>query len=124
MFRNHCAAQYLVRMTHEKLQQGVFFVTEIQDALTAPYLVSRRIQCYIHKLQSWHLHRAAAPQQGPHARLQLTERERLDQVVIRAHVQALHTIIHLVEGREHEDWHGALALTQLTADFKAVESGQ
>ena len=47
--------------------------------------------------------RGPPPEQRVHARQQLLEVERLDEVVVGAGLEALHAVLDLVTGGEHED---------------------
>ena len=59
-------------------------------------------------------------QDGPHPRHQLAGRERLDQVVVGAELEAEDAVDLVVAGREEEDGHRA-AGADLAADVVAVE---
>ena len=66
---------------------------------------------------------AGAAQHGVHAREQLLDLEWLDDVVIRAHLQAGDLVLGLALGGEHDDGHFH-GLAQLAADLPAVHDGQ
>jgi hypothetical protein len=67
--------------------------------------------------------RLAAPQQRLHARQQLGEGEGLDQVVVRALLQALHAVLDLVARGEHQHGHVLRAAYGLQHG-EAVDAGQ
>ena len=66
---------------------------------------------------------AGAAQHGVHARKQLLDLEGLDDVVVRAHLQAGDLVLGLTLGGEHDDGHFH-GLAQLAADLPAVHHGQ
>ena len=84
------------------------------------------VEVHRHLAHAEHRRDAAAPSdQRLDARHQLRQVERLDQVVVRAHVEALQLVLELVAGREHQDGRGELGvLAQALADADAVESRQ
>ena len=59
-------------------------------------------------------------QHRAHARQQFLGAERLDEIIIRADIQALDAIFHLSLGCQHEDRHGIREPPQLGADGIAV----
>ncbi len=65
----------------------------------------------------------AAPDEGAEAREQLLHVEGLDDIIVRAGVEAAHAVLELVAGGEHEDW-GFLGFAQAAQDFPAVHLGQ
>ena len=66
----------------------------------------------------------APPQVGAHAREQLGEPERLDQVVVGAGVQADDDVELLVAGGEDEDGHVGVGGAQAAAHLDAVDVGE
>lgn len=68
--------------------------------------------------------RAAGPEIGPDPRQEFLERERFDQVVVRAEVESLDPVGHPRPGAQHQDGDGVPALPQAPQDHEAVEIGQ
>ena len=64
---------------------------------------------------------ARAPQQRAHAREQLLERERLDQVVVRAGVEPAHAVGHRVARGEHQHRRAVAGGAQAAADLEPVD---
>ena len=64
-----------------------------------------------------------APQQGAQPRPQLAQREGLDQVVVRAGVEALDTVVDRVARGEHQHRGAVAGLAHAPADLEAVEAG-
>ena len=69
------------------------------------------------------LGRLGAPQQRPQARLELLQRERLDQVVVGAGVQPGDAVVHRVAGGEHQHRRAVARVAQAAADLQAVDAG-
>jgi hypothetical protein len=65
---------------------------------------------------------AGAPQQGAHARVQLVERERLDEVVVGAGVEPRDAVADLVARGQHEDRRAVAAGAQAAADGEPVDA--
>ena len=67
--------------------------------------------------------RRVAPEERADAGQQLLKGEGLDEVVVRAGIQTLHAVAHIVARGQHE--HGHIAgVAQPFADFKPVQAGQ
>ena len=66
---------------------------------------------------------AAAPQQRPQARAELLERERLDQVVVGARVEALDAVGHGVARGQHQHRRAVARGPQAPADLEPVGLG-
>jgi CRP/FNR family transcriptional regulator, cyclic AMP receptor protein len=64
-----------------------------------------------------------APQQGPQPRLQLTQRERLDEIVVGAGVEPLDAIVDRVARGEHQHRRAIARRPHAAADLKAVKAG-
>jgi hypothetical protein len=64
-----------------------------------------------------------AAQQGAQPRLQLAQRERLDQVVVGAGVEALDAVVDGVARGEHEHRRAVAGLAHAPADLEAVDAG-
>ncbi len=74
--------------------------------------------------QRGHAARGTAAQQRPHAGEQLLAFERLDEVVVGAHVQALDARLQRVAGGEHQDRRVVAVVAQALGDVDAVQAGQ
>ena len=69
--------------------------------------------------------RAAPPQQGPDAGLQLAQGKGLDQIVVGPGIQAQHAVGHGIAGRQHDDRHlHAVFPAQGAAQADAVQAGE
>ncbi len=66
---------------------------------------------------------ARAAQQRPQARLELAQRERLDEVVVGADVEALDAIVDRVAGGQHQHRRPVAGLAHAAAHLEAVEPG-
>ena len=66
---------------------------------------------------------AGAAQQRPEPRDQLLDRERLDEVVVGARLQARDPVLHLIPGRQDEDRRADAVGPQAGADGTTVEVG-
>ena len=62
--------------------------------------------------------------QGAYPRLQLIQRERLGEVVVRAKIETTHAILNAVQGSENQHWHLGFAHTQSLQDFQPAHLGQ
>ena len=66
---------------------------------------------------------AGAAQQRAHPRQQLAQRERLDEVVVGAGVQAGDAVVDLAARGEHQHRRAVAALAQAPAHLQAVDAG-
>ena len=69
------------------------------------------------------LGRLRPPQQRAQARLQLLERERLDEVVVGARVEPGDPVVDRVAGGEHQHRRAVAGVAQAAADLQAVDPG-
>src|SRR3954470_20634104 len=90
-------------VAHQVLEQLELALCEVDRALAARDLVRVRIQGQVRHPQGRHPARWAAPQERPHAREQLLALERLDEIVVRADVEALDPRVERVARGEDED---------------------
>ncbi len=93
-------------------------------AVAARDLVRVGVEHEVADPQRRHPARRAAAQERAHAGEQLLALERLDQVVVRADVEALDAGLQRVARREHEDRHLVAALAQALGHVHAVEAGE
>jgi hypothetical protein len=108
-------------MAREHLQQQELREREL--ALAAPRLVRAQVQAHV--LEGERLPRpvlllAGAAQQRAHAREQLAQRERLDEVVVRARVQAGDAVVDLAARGEHQNGRAVAALAQAPAHLQPI----
>src|SRR5512134_2598095 len=68
--------------------------------------------------------RLTAPDEGPHARFQLRQVERLGEVVVGAQVESLDPVLERIERGEYQYRRPRAAAPQSPQDFIAVEAGQ
>ncbi len=66
---------------------------------------------------------AGAPQQRSHAGQQLAQRERLDEVVVGAGVEAGDAVVDLLARGQHQHGRAVAAVAQPAADLEAVDVG-
>src|SRR3954466_15397390 len=111
-------------VAHEVLEQLELALGEVDRALAARDLVRVGVQGQVGHPQRRHPARWPAPEERAHAREQLLALERLDEVVVRAHVEALHARIECVAGGEDEDRRVVLVAAQLAGDLDSVHPRQ
>jgi hypothetical protein len=109
-------------MAQEELEQQELGARQSDRALAPAHAVLHRIELEVGEAQRLALvgRLAGAPQQGANARAQLVERERLDQVVVGARVQASHAVGDGVAGGEHEDRRAVAAAAHAPAHLEPV----
>ena len=119
------AGQHLAGMAQEHLQQQELGARERQHPLAAPGLVGEAVQAQVLEGERAVLLviLARAAQQRAHARQQLAQRERLDEVVVGAGVEARDAVVDLFAGGEHQHGRPVAALAQAPADLQAVDVG-
>ena len=109
---------------HEELQQGELLDREIELSLAAPGTPRGRIQTEIADLDDGGALAGYPPDEGAQPRQQLLERERLDEVVVGARIQAVHAILDRVTRRQHEHRAPDPELAQPPADLETVRAGE
>src|SRR5215207_8726792 len=118
------AGDHQALVAHEVLEQLELALRELHPALAAVHLVRVRVQREVPDAQRRHAAGRAAAQERAHAGQQLLALERLDEVVVRADVEALHARVERVARGEHEDRGVVLVLAQPARDLDAVHAGQ
>ncbi len=98
---------------------------ELDEPVPAAHLVRDRVKHQIGIAERLALADpvAGTPQQRPQPSLQLTQRERLDQVVVGTDVQALDPVVDRVAGGQHQHGRAVARLAQSPAHLQAVEPG-
>ena len=115
------AGHHLARVEHEQLEQRVLGAGEVEVAVAA--WGHARVHGHVADLERLVAQlAAAAAQQGAHAGDQLVERERLDQVVVGAGVEAGDAVGDGVARREHQHRHAGARRAQPLAHLDAVDA--
>jgi hypothetical protein len=111
-------------MAQEQLQQQELGAREREHALAPPCLVRAQVepQVGIRERLLLAVALAGTAQQRAHAREQLAQRERLDQVVVGAHVQAGDAVVDLAARGEHQHRCVVAALAQAPAHLQPVHA--
>ena len=116
------AGEHLLGVAQEQLEQQELGAREVQRALPAPGLVGEPVQAQVLEAQRLLLvDLVRSPEQRAHARHQLAQGERLDEVVVRAGVQAGDAVVDLLARGEHQHRRAVAALAHTPAHFQAVE---
>jgi hypothetical protein len=110
-------------VAHQVLEQLELALGQLDRALAADHLVRVRVQRQVADAQRRRAARRAPAQQRAHARQQLLALERLDQVVIGARIQPLHTRLQRVACGQDQDRH-VIVGAQLARHLDAVELRQ
>ncbi len=116
------AGEHLARVAQEHLEQQELGAGERQRALAAPRLVREQIEAQILERERRLLFvlGARAPQQRAHAREQLAQRERLDEVVVGARVEPGDAVVDLLARGEHQHGRAVAAFAQPPAHLEPV----
>ena len=111
---------------HKKFQQPVFLGREVHLLAVTGDAAFFGEQAQIGMLQDPSLTETtvAAPQQGAATGNQFAHAKGFDQVVIGTHLQAQDPIALTVTGTYHQDRDAVFALTDLTAEIKAIKPRQ
>src|SRR5437763_1433791 len=118
------AGQHLPGMLEEQLQQQELGLGQIAGPVAALDLVGGRVQHQVGVDQDLAVGSLAGPaEQRPEPRLELLERERLDQVVVGAHVQAGDAVVDRVPGGEHQDGGAVTGPAHAPRHLQAVHAG-
>ena len=94
------------------------------SVLAAPGPLGRGVQLEVPLGQHGRAAAVVPPRERPQPGRELQQAERLDQVVVRAGVQAADPVADLVAGGEHQHGHPDTGLPQPAAQLEAVEAGQ
>ena len=107
-------------MVQEELQQRELPRRQVQRLLAHAHRVRGGIQLEIPRLHDgWPLDRSASDQ-GSQPGRELSEVERLGEVVVRSRVESEDPVVHGATGRQHEDRRKPPARTQLAAHLEPV----
>ena len=117
------AREHLPGVGHEELEQQELGARELDRPLTAPDLVRRGVEDEVREAHRGGVRAVGAAQQRAQARLELLQRERLDEVVVGARVEAGDPVVDRVAGGEHEHRRVVARLAQAHADLEPVELG-
>ena len=93
-------------MAHEQLEQGELGARELEPPLAAVHLVGDRVERQViegERARTIVVVASAPAQQRAHARHQLAQRERLDEVVVGAGVEAGDAVVDRVARGQHQD---------------------
>jgi hypothetical protein len=107
----------------EELEQLELLGRELDAAPVAEHLAAVEVHDQVGDPHLAGHGRVDAPQVRAHARQQLLDRERLDQVVVGAGVEAGHLVVDRVLGRQDDDRRVA-RLADAPRDLEAVQHGQ
>ena len=111
-------------MQHQVLQHRPFARAYIQRLAVGRHLVRGSIQGNRPECQHRGRCRLRTTQQGTQTRQQLGQLERLDHVVIRPRIQALHPVLQGITRRQHQHRHGLAALAHALGQLHAIHAGQ
>ena len=107
-------------MAEEELEQPVFGPRELDAPLAAPHVARGRVQRQVGEAQALGRGLDAAQQRAQPGE-QLAQRERLDEVVVGAGIEARHAIVDRVARGEHQHRRAVAGLAHAPADLEAVE---
>ncbi len=114
----------LVLVAHEEFQNVEFAAAQGDDLLAYATLPGDGVQDEGAALEERALLFGTPANEGVYAGDQLSEIERLDQIVIGAPVEAFDSVIDGILGRQHDDGRVFPLLTQLLDRLKAIDAGQ
>src|SRR6476646_7787336 len=97
------AIDHLAVMQNEKLEQGEFLRRQLDLPPGAPHSLCFQVDLEVGYAQGLGQRCAAPAGKGAHAREQLSEGERLGQVVVGADIEAGNTVVDGVPRGEHQD---------------------
>ena len=112
-------------MAHEQLEQQELGPRQLDHAISPAHLVGDGVEHEVSERQGLRLAGTLArpAQQRTNARLQLSERERFDQVVVGADVETDHAIVDPVARGQHQDRGAIAGLAHPPAHLEPVEPG-
>lgn len=121
---NRRAIDDLTWVQDKKLEQREFLGSELYGFAGAPHPVRLQIDFEIGNAQGFREWSSAPSSQRPHSRQQLTERERLGQIIVRTHLESRHPVVDGVARGEHENWRSDFARSELATEIESIPSGQ
>ena len=95
-----------------------------EEPVAPPGLAGAEVEREVAEAEDLALRAGPAPEERPQPGQQLGQRERLDEVVVGAGVETLHTVVDGVAGGQHEDRRVVAGRPQPPADGQAVEAGE
>ena len=110
-------------MTHQVLEQRELRLGELHRPITAGHLAGGRVERQVRVAELLSGVAVRPPEQRPQPREQLLERERLDDVVVGAGVEAVDPVLDGVPGGQHQDRSAVAAGAKLARDLQAVALG-
>src|SRR4029450_5460341 len=113
----------LVRVRHEELEQVELGPGQLDHVAAPPDLARRRVELDVGEPEHAVQRRRPATDQRPHPGEQLLQRERLDEVVVRAGVEAFDAVADGVAGGQHQDGHRVPASTDPATHLAPVDAG-
>src|SRR5438093_11924563 len=111
-------------MPQQILEQLEFANGQVERAIAACGAAGHQIDLEVRGLQSKHLGRSAAPQQGANARQQLGQREGLDEVIVSAQIETTHAVVDPIASRENQDRRLDVPLPERLEDLQSAASRQ
>ena len=115
------AREHLARVLHEQGEQVELGAREVDPAAAAAHLVGDRVEHEVAEPQRRAVLAGRAAQQRPQPRLELLERERLDEVVVGARVQAGDAVVDRVARGEHQHRRAVAGVAQPPAHLEPVD---
>ena len=109
-------------VTQQILEQLELPRGQVEEPLAADGAPAHQIHLQVGRLQTKRLRRTAAPQQRPNPRQQFRQRKGLDEIVVRAEIQAEHAIVHPVAGGQDQHRRVDVPLPQRLQDLEAAPS--
>jgi hypothetical protein len=102
LFHDHVVAEHVAGVAQQQLEQAELRPGQRDHPAAPGHRPGGQVQSQVGVAENV-VRGLAAPQQGPDPGQQLTQRERLDQVVIRPRLQPGHPVIDRVPRGEHQD---------------------
>jgi hypothetical protein len=120
----HLPRYELLVMTQQVLQEVELAGCELDGPVSSRHPSADQIHLEVDRLQSQHLIRPTATQQGTDAGEQLREREGFHEVVVRTAVEPEHPVLDRVPGRQDEHRRTESASPQRRQDIDTVATGK
>ena len=126
MLEDRRAGQHLAGVAQKHLQQQELGAGQRQQPLAPPRFVGEAVQTQVLEGQCAVLLVIVVtrtPQERAHARKQLAQRERLDEVVVGAGVEAGDAVVDPFAGGQHQHRRAVAAVAQAPTDLEPVDVG-
>jgi hypothetical protein len=111
-------------VAHEQLEQGHLLRRQGELGVVGPGSVGRGIEAKVTDFEHGRALPRPSADERPHARRELGEAERLDQVIVSADVEASHLVLDGGASREHQHGWPAPQFPQSPADGESVDLGE